>query len=787
MLLLVAMAPAYGQNLWTHPDLTLVDPGPEDAAVQAVGLDCRFGQVYHGRCQVRTERISTGSARLGITFDTGEPGGQASEVLGRGVAPGPGQRDRSTGPDWVDLEVLGAVPEGATRALLHIIVDGNPSAAGACAHFRGVEFRRLPPAVLPNLWPYGSSTTLADPGNGGIAIKAKAFEDVQAGELFTGECLVRTSGFNTGQAELGIAFDRGERSDAVGLGQAMGPDQPDRTSVDGPVRLRVRGQVPVGATRALVCVIVRGNNAAGAQARFEHVTFHRLPAERLLPPDIWPHGPDATLIDGGPGRQGILAKAIDCKAGEVYLGECTVEADPAGFGMAELGISFDTGEGPNGEPTPVLGRGVGLGPGASHSTRNSGRTRLFVQGTAPAGATRALLFIRTAHGGGAQARFQGVAFRAYTPAEAPPAATFRLREFIRAADGKAAYANLLEQYYRNRPYRSENARLLLRKHIQLAVAHYDTHIAGSSVRFVDARPLPSQELLGLTLRHVDAAPAAGGPRPDAFVPGPITCHLEAGPYVYRDGEAYVVFANRTLGGGILHAEFAQEELAVLPSTLLPWIAPVRGGWSRELPLLRDLGLDSGLEHRPAVIKVRRFLDLLHGEEIYLGNRERVAGLDPDRYLRPADRPMDVFLTALAAVDFNEREPGTGYAERDIEAMALLAVRGFYQTLMAQYVDNRPLVIHTGNWGTGVFRNSHHTIWSIQRAAVEAAYAAFSGTAGWTPPLDYYFHGYDDKGVMAAHEAYNVFSGTFPKHQTLGNYIKLIHAKSQADPKWQPRW
>jgi hypothetical protein len=398
MLLLAAMAPAFGQNLWPHADATLVDPGPGNTSVLGKALDCQFGQTYHGRCRVRTEGFTTGHARLGIKFDTGE----GTPALGWAKAPGPGKSSLSSGRDWAELEVLGTVPEGATRALLHVLAEGNPAAAGARAHFQGVEFRLLPAPARPNLWPYGSATELADPGPGGIAVQAKAFQDVQAGEVFTGECLVRTAGFTTGQAEIGIQFDTGDGTPVLGMGEAMGPELRDRTAAAGPVRLGVQGRVPAGATRALVYVIARGEAVPGARATFEHVTFHRLPAAAPLRPNLWPHGCAATLADPGSGGIGVLAKAMsNCRGGERFKGQCFVRTEGFSGGLAEIGIQFDRGDG-----TPALDRVVHLRlAGPDWSARE-------VQGVVPEGATRALMYllVKGNVAPGARAHFQNVAF-----------------------------------------------------------------------------------------------------------------------------------------------------------------------------------------------------------------------------------------------------------------------------------------------------------------------------------------------------------------------------------------
>jgi N-acetylmuramoyl-L-alanine amidase len=394
--------PPAQHNLWPFRDTTLTDPGHGGQDILAKAMECGSGQVYTGRCRVRAQGFRTGRAELAIVFDTGD----GTPVLGRACAPAPDLLDSSSRDGWADLEVLGTVPEGATRALLNIAAKGDPD-GGARASFAGVTFHLLPEAARPNLWPYGSAADLTDPGHGGQDIKAKAFHDIQEGEVFTGEGLVRTRGFTTGQAEIGLVFDTGDGSPVLGAGQAMGPELPDRTGAAGPVRLGVQGRVPRGATRALVFVTARGEAAGGAQARFQHVACHRLPAGSPLRPNLWPFGSAVTLADPGPGGQGIKAKAMEpCRGGERFAGECHVRTEGLADGQAEIGIQFDTGDG-----TPVLGRAEPAGPRPARSSA-PGRVALGVEGVVPPGATRALMYLVVKGNAtpGARAHFEHVAF-----------------------------------------------------------------------------------------------------------------------------------------------------------------------------------------------------------------------------------------------------------------------------------------------------------------------------------------------------------------------------------------
>jgi hypothetical protein len=159
--------------------------------------------------------------------------------------------------------------------------------------------------------------------------------------------------------------------------------------------------VPQGATRALVYVIVEDEANPGAQATFEQVTIHRLPAGAPLRENAWPHGPAVSLTDPGHGRLGILDRAsVDCKGGEWFAGECRARTEWL-EGRVELGIRFDDGQGA--EEKYAVSRRADASPGW---------VLLKVQGRAPQGANRARMYLLTEGNPipGAQAHFDQVAF-----------------------------------------------------------------------------------------------------------------------------------------------------------------------------------------------------------------------------------------------------------------------------------------------------------------------------------------------------------------------------------------
>lgn len=358
-------------------------------------------------------------------------------------------------------------------------------------------------------------------------------------------------------------------------------------------------------------------------------------------------------------------------------------------------------------------------------------------------------------------------------------------EFTYPAGGQGSYPRSVNRYFRTHGDPSPNKHLLLKKHLDLAVQHYGTHLQGSKVRIFHPHPLADNILLQMNLTGQAGAAVQDVAAEQDLVLGGLSYHLKASPYTYRSGEAYVDFANRKLGGGILREGFVQEEILLLETNVLPWVAAVRGGKAKGTRFCPAVSLKN-LDEQPVVLQCRRFLEVAHVDEIY--GRRKLAARRPfeaARYLKPLPRPADLYLVAMAAKAF-PKGGGYAYSQKDIEAMTLLATRGFYDALMAQVADGKPLVLHTGNWGAGAFGNSRRTMWAIQRVALEAAYALVCQATGKAQAVAFHYDAYDAAGVKDANEAYNVVMTQFPSHRNLGEYIRLIHARTGSDPAWQAR-
>jgi len=363
------------------------------------------------------------------------------------------------------------------------------------------------------------------------------------------------------------------------------------------------------------------------------------------------------------------------------------------------------------------------------------------------------------------------------PSQPPPG---QAGEYVYPAGGSRGYREAVDRQLRAHPP-SANKRALIRRHLELATDMYDQCIAGSKVRIFQPNALADGDFLQVRLEALPGVPVTDLDQSRDLALGRISYHLTAGPYVYSPDQAYVDFAARRIGGGVLGGGFVQEEIAILESTFLPWVAELQERRSQGTSFAPDIALDR-LDQRPVVLGLRRFLEVAHPDEVYGRLLDTVHPFDPARYLQALPAPMDIYLTAMAARNFGgARHP---YTQEDITAMTLTAARAFYDTLAAQDRDGKPLALHTGNWGAGAFRNSRRTVWAIQRAAIEAAYLRFARTAGRTPPLDFYYDAFDPQGVVDANEAHNGFAVRVGAGATLEECARAIFRLTQSDPAWQ---
>jgi hypothetical protein len=181
------------------------------------------------------------------------------------------------------------------------------------------------------------------------------------------------------------------------------------------------------------------------------------------------------------------------------------------------------------------------------------------------------------------------------------------------------------------------------------------------------RPLLAISILLSALACGGGGEAVAPPKPATNQDGKQTVSMD---FTYPAGSKarYLDFANRKIGGGVLGEGFVREEIAMLESNFLPWVAAVRGRKHRGTRFCPQVSLKD-LDTQPVVMQVRRFLQVTG---VYGGKQlGPIPNFDAANHLRLLPQPQDIYLTAMAARSF---KPGSRYSQADISAMTLVAAR-----------------------------------------------------------------------------------------------------------------
>ncbi len=376
-------------------------------------------------------------------------------------------------------------------------------------------------------------------------------------------------------------------------------------------------------------------------------------------------------------------------------------------------------------------------------------------------------------------------------------------DFTYPSGSAGAYGHSIRKYMAAHPFQpgQENYKALLEEHVRQAEANYEQKIAGTRVRVFQPNWVPKHVILSAQPGYLYVSPfqspadfaARVGNDQDANF-GNINYQLRGRPYPEENDDANVDFAARSIGGGALGTGNVQEELMMKKGTFLPWMAAVVGSQHNGTSFARRVSLKN-LDKWPVVIKFPLIFDIANERAVYGGSLGSVANFNPSDYLRVRANPPDIYQICMAAKAY---QAGQTYSRQDIEDMTVLATRGFYNAMLAQHTDGKPIKIHTGNWGAGAFNNSHRTMWAIQRLAIEAAYQLFAHTLSHTqqqqqqqatevqpPRVEYFYDAYNAGGVREANEANNVVS-QWVKIDTLANNIDHIFVTTQTDAAWRIR-
>jgi hypothetical protein len=349
------------------------------------------------------------------------------------------------------------------------------------------------------------------------------------------------------------------------------------------------------------------------------------------------------------------------------------------------------------------------------------------------------------------------------------------------------FADKITRYY---DYKTDDKKItnkqkMMEKYLSLWHQAYDADIAGSEIVAFDNIGLNEQEILN---RSISADVLKG-----------IAYSVHPSTYPYQQNHAYVDFANQRIGGGVMSWGFVQEEVELIESSFLPWTAQVRMefdqnghnslNWCQKINLMN-------LDVEPKVLKFRLFAevdqhtditpDLLPGKHVHFKSiyGSNLFDIKADKVAKYLGRrhPVDIYAPALAAIAFNK---GQKYEEWHIRQMLVAATKAFYLTMLAQNSESHPIIIHTGNWGTGAFNNSNKTAWSVQAIAFSAAARMFRDKNA-AAKLTYEYDAFNKTGEDLVKAAEQELAGEMQgkKGLTANDAVKIIHGLTQKNDSWQ---
>lgn len=344
--------------------------------------------------------------------------------------------------------------------------------------------------------------------------------------------------------------------------------------------------------------------------------------------------------------------------------------------------------------------------------------------------------------------------------DSPPLAKTCSRKY-EDADKHGAIV-LLDEYLAEHPPK-KYVKELLDRYKELWDENFDDQIKGSEIKIFKAKAIDTTALL-----------CAQNLSPEL---GKINISSTGEPFKEKSDEAFADFANKLIGGGVLHGGFVQEEIMMIKSTFLPFVAEVqikrqeRKGvsWCPAISL-------SNLDEEPLTLRFGLVWD-------WIGEYARIE--DPAKNLIPNPPRKDIYAIAMAAKDFRSLGASSKYYQiKDIENMVLTATRAFYETMLALDSDGLPLILNTGNWGAGVFDNSIAMAWGMQRLAIQSAYELFKKATGKDPGLVYRYSAYDEAGEQKVKKAKQAYEARLKDVKSLAQGIEALYALSQEDAAWQ---
>lgn len=262
-----------------------------------------------------------------------------------------------------------------------------------------------------------------------------------------------------------------------------------------------------------------------------------------------------------------------------------------------------------------------------------------------------------------------------------------------------------------------------------------------------------------------------------YLSSEVAINVARGNYTYTpDGAFWVDFANgQTFGGGFRGKGNVQEERMFDEFPILPDLAFVlnkQGSSQSILPQVNGTAqpfivTNAGRNFDVSAVPYGSALDSISASEV----KQRVVTLN---------KPFKIAnIIGLAAIDFSH-DSHAKYSMSDLKYMTQAAYLGDMGALKIwqQSSSENALIVNTGQWGAGAFKNSLKMVIALQILAAEMA---FSSSLEEAPQL--VFYGIQASAVTPIKDEIETAlqSGTTPL-ELLQTFLK----RQKTDPSWAPQ-
>ena len=260
----------------------------------------------------------------------------------------------------------------------------------------------------------------------------------------------------------------------------------------------------------------------------------------------------------------------------------------------------------------------------------------------------------------------------------------------------------------------------------------------------------------------------------------ITLNITSGLYFYKENESFVNFAANSIGGGVFGRGWVQEEIAMASSNILP-IIHVYNTNKRKLPGCSNMNL-SELNKRPSIIYGRMFIHI--NNNIYGGHNLNTTiknKTDLQKNMKTI-KPVNIYWICMAAPKRYKQFINKPYRIKESVHIYGLAFRGFYSIALLLKSKGLPIIINTGNWGSGAFNQNINVMYILQRLAINSV-ATITGY-----PIIYNHSGFSSKiqGILTS-IAEPKFKELIKKSNDINTFLKELENLTSTDNDWNKKY